>query len=363
MKKTRVILLVLLAAMLVLGVAGYVVAADLTDIDGNDYEGAIVYMTSHGFAGGYADNTFRPDNNLQRQQFAKMAVLALGYSVTAADVSTFSDTPSPYDPVNNPLYPGSYVAVASANHIINGYTNGSFGFTDLVTRQQVITIAVRSLRDVLEDVSVPADWTGVLDYSDPNHGTNIMMAEYIGLLGNIKDLATWDLKANATRAEACEILTQVYYRTGDILKVTGPSGTMEFTMAELQAMTATEGYGGTKNKSGTLQAPKTYKGVAIKDLIALVGGGTAVDAIAADGYKMSYTADQVNGIVTYLDPTTGETKETITGPMTMILAYSNSGKPFGTNNGPLRVAFVTPTAEQLTMSNLWASQVVELVVK
>ena len=260
MKKTRIVLLVLLAALVVFGAAGYALAAELTDTDGHNYEGAITYMTSHGFAGGYADNTFRPDNPLQRQQFAKMAVLTLGYPVTAANVSTFTDTPAAYDPINNPLYPGSYVAVAAANHIINGYANGSFGFTDLVTRQQAITIAVRALRDVLDDVTVPADWTGVLDYSDPNHGTNIKLAEYAGLLGNIKDLATWDLKANATRAEACEILAQVYYRTGKILKVTGPTGSKEFTMAELKAMTVTEGFGGTKNKAGTLAGSQDLQG-------------------------------------------------------------------------------------------------------
>ena len=366
MKKSRIVLGLLLAVVLVFGIAGYVVAAELTDIDGHDYEGAIINMTAHQLAGGYADNTFRPDNPLQRQQFAKMAVLTLGYPVSATDVSTFPDTPPAYDAVNNPLYPGSYVAVASANHIINGYTNGNFGFTDLVTRQQVISIAVRAARDVLDGVSVPAEWTGVLDYSDPNHGTNVKMAEYAGLLAGIKDLATWDLKANATRGEACEIMSQVYFRTGNILKITGPSGSTGargFTMAELKAMTATEGFGATKNKAGTLSSAKTYKGVAIKDLMALVGGGTMIDAFATDGYKVSYTADQVNGVVQMFNPATGEEITTITGPMTMILAYESDGKAFGTSDGPLRIVFVTPTAEQATMSNLWARSVLGLLAQ
>jgi hypothetical protein len=364
MKKMRVVLMVLVAAVLVFGIAGYVVAAELTDIDGHDYEGAILAMTAHRLAGGYADDTFRPDNPLQRQQFAKMAVLTLDYPVTTANVSTFADTPAPYDAVNNPLYPGSYVAVAAANHIINGYTNGSFGFTDNVTRQQVISIAVRAARDVLDGVSVPADWQGVLDYSDPNHGTNIKMAEYAGLLSGIKDLATWNLKANATRGEACEIMAQVYFRTGNILKMMGPSGSSGakgFTLAELKALTATEGYGATKNEAGTMSSAKLYKGVAIKDLMALVGGGTTIEAFAADGYKVTYTADQVNGVVQMFNPATGDDLATITGPMTMILAYESEGKPFGTSDGPLRIVFVTPTAEQATMSSLWARSVLGLL--
>jgi hypothetical protein len=364
MKKMRIVLMLVLAALLVFGIAGYVLAADYTDVKGSTYEGAILNMTSRGFAGGYADNTFRPDNLLQRQQFAKMAVLTLGYPVSASDVSTFADTPAPYDPVNNPLYPGSYVAVAAANHIVSGYANGNFGFADNVTRQQVISIAIRSLRDVLsEDEAVPDGWKGVLDYSDPNHGTNIMLAEYLGLLSGIKDLATWDLKAKATRGEACEILSRVFFRTGKILKITGPTKTVELTLAELKAMTAVEGYGATKNKAGTVSAAKLYKGVAMKDLMALVGGGTTLQAIASDGYKMSYTADDINGTVSLFNPTTGESIETITGPMTMILAYESAGKAFGTSDGPVKIAFVTPTAEQATMSNLWARQVVELKVQ
>jgi hypothetical protein len=362
MKKTRVILLLLLTAVMVFGIAGYVLAAALTDVKGSTYEGAINSMTSRGLAGGYADDTFRPDNPLQRQQFAKMAVLTLDYAVAAADVSTFPDTPPAYDAVNNPLYPGSYVAVAAANHIISGYSNGNFGFTDLVTRQQVITIAIRALRDYLGDVSVADDWTGVLDYSDPNHGANVKMAEYISLLSGIKDLATWDLKANATRGEACEILSQVYFRLGDVLKVTGPDGTMAFSIADLKAMTETRGYGATKNKAGTISSAKMYRGVAIKDLMALIGGGTTVDAIATDGYTVNYTADQVNGVVTMFDPATGDEITTITGPMTMILAYESEGNAFGTSDGPLRVVFVTPTAEQATMSNLWARSVLGLMV-
>lgn len=362
MKRTRVALFVLLAAVLAFGIAGYAPAADYSDVKDSTYESGIYAMTSHNFAGGYADGTFRPDNPLQRQQFAKMAVLMLGYEVSTANLSTFKDTPTPYDPVNNPLYPGSYVAVAAANHIISGYANGSFGFADNVTRRQVITIAIRSLRDHLDGVTIAEDWVGVCDYSDPNHGANVKMAEYIGLLSNIKDLATWDLKANATRGEACEILSQVFYRIGDILKITNDAGEgVALTNAQIKAMTTAEGYGATKNKAGTLSGPRQYRGVAIKDLMALVGGGTTVDVIAIDGYKVSYTADQVNGIATTYDPATGE-ENTITGPMTMILALIVDDNPIDSSDGPLRIVFITPTAEQATMSSLWARQVMAIVV-
>ena len=355
--KKRVVWGVALVVVLVLGLAGWAFAAGFTDIDSSPYKASINNMTSRAFVGGYADNTFRPDNPLQRQQFAKMAALTLGYQVTAANVSTFSDTPAAYDPANNPLYPGSYVAVAAANHILQGYTNGAFGFTDLVTRQQVISVAVRAAGAALTDA--PADYKGVLDYSNANHGANVKKAEYNGLLAGISDLATWDLTANATRAEAAEILSQVFYRTGKILKVAGPTGTREFTMAELKALTATEGYGGTKNKAGVIKAPKLYKGVAIKDLLALVGG-TSVSAIAADGYKATYSVDEVNGTIAMSDPTTGDEKTTISGVVTMIVAYAVEGAPLASSDGALKIAFVSTTADQVTAGSKWATQVVEI---
>ena len=148
MRRMRVVLGLLVALVLVLAMTvPALTAAEFTDIDGHPYEASILNIATRGFAGGYADGTFRPDDPLLRQQFAKMADLALGYEVTAADQSTFKDTPDPYDPVNDPLYPGSYAAVAAAEGIMYGYLNGNFGFTDNVTRQQAISVAVRAAGD------------------------------------------------------------------------------------------------------------------------------------------------------------------------------------------------------------------------
>ena len=361
MRRMRVMMGLLLTAVLVLAVAVPASAAEFTDIEDHDYEASILNLASRGFAGGYGDETFRPDNPLQRQQFAKMAVLALGYEVTAADVSQFPDTPAPYDPVNNPLYPGSYVAVAAENSIILGYTNGLFGFYDNVTRQQAISIAVRAAGDALAEA--PADYAGDLDYSNQFHGANIKKAEFNGLLAGIVDLETWDLTANATRGEAAEILSQLFYRTGKILTITSATETVELSMAELKAMDATEGYGGGRNRLGNITAPRLYTGVAIKDLMDLVGGGAAVKAVATDGYAAPYSANEVNGVLTMFDPVSGEEITTIVGTVTMILAYSIEGSALRSDQGALRVAFVSETADQVTTSSKWAGQIAKLEVE
>jgi hypothetical protein len=359
MRGTRLLVFGLLVAAILTFVMAVpaMAATQFTDTDDSDYAASIVALASRGFVGGYDDGTFRPDNLLQRQQFAKMAVLTLGYAVSVDDQSSFSDTPAPYDAAN-PLYPGAYVAVAAKQSIILGHTDGSFGFTENVSRQQAITIVVRAAGTALDNP--PADYQGVLDYSDPVHGANLKKAEYNGLLAGITDLATWDPTANATRAEAAELLAQLFYRTGKILKVAGPSGSLEFTLAELKAMTATEGYGGWKNKVGNITGPRLYKGVAVKDLLALTGGTSTASAIAADGYEAKYSEDDLAGNVSMFDPATGDPITSIDGSITMILAYSVDGQPLKSSEGALRIALVSPKADQVTSSGKWASQVVEI---
>ncbi len=248
MRTKHVLATLLIAMVLVLAFAVPVFAASqFSDTGNSPYKDAIENLAAWKIIGGYADDTFRPDNPLQREQFAKMAVLTVGYAVTAADVSTFTDTPTAS--ATDPLYPGSYVAVAVKNHLVAGYPDNSFRFYDHLTRQQAITIIVRAAGSALADP--PAGYKGVLDYSDPTHGANIKKAEFNGLLAGIDDLASagdqnapWDTTKNATRGEAAELLSALLAKTGSL--TTGASGAIKvsglveypvgLTVARLQNM-------------------------------------------------------------------------------------------------------------------------------
>jgi hypothetical protein len=296
MKGKHLLLGLLLAAVVCLALAGPVSAAQFTDTAG-PYQASIENLAGWKIVGGYADGTFKPDNLLMRQQFAKMAVLAMGYEVTAADVSTFSDTPAA-DPAN-PLYPGSYVAVAAAKGMITGYTNGAFGFYDNVTRRQVITVVVRAAGAALEEP--PAGWRGQLDYSDPVHGQNIRKAEYNGLLAGIADLLSWDLAQKATRGETAYLLNQLFTKTSAI--ETGASGAVKvsgkvtnqagITVGRLEALGPV---------TLTLEHPKNgpgeYTGVRFSTLLPLwdvADDATTLDAVASDGYKVTIKLSDLTG--------------------------------------------------------------------
>ncbi len=360
MRTKRVILglLVFIALVLLLTVPAYA-APKFTDIDDSPYQASINSLASRSMIGGYADNTFKPDNPLQREQFAKMAVLTMGYAVTAADVSTFMDTP----PANatDPFYPGSYVAVAVKNHVIGGYPDNTFRFYNNLTRQQAITMIVRAAGTALADP--PSGYKGVLNYSDPQHGANIRKAEFNGLLAGIVSLASWDTTKNATRGEAAELLSALYNMTGKILSITGPSGTVELSMGELKAMPATEGYGGWKNKVGNITDPMPWKGVSVQTLMDLVGGGSSITVVASDGYQETLSASELSGGVTMYNPATKEAITSISGTLSVIVAYSQNGAAIGSSEGPLRIAFVSLGQDQVTDGSNWEKLVVGIKVK
>jgi hypothetical protein len=288
MKARRLLLSLVLAVVIVLMIAVPASAAQFTDTQG-PYAEDIATLSHWGIVGGYADGTFKPDNHLTRQQVAKMTTLAAGYAVTSADVCTFKD--APLVDAANPLYPGAYVAAAVENGIIRGYSDNTFGFYDNVTRQQVISMAVRAAGTTV--AVAPAGWQGIFDYSNAAHGQDIKTAEYNGWLADIEDIYSWDVTADATRGEATQILAQLLAKVGN--PAVGASGAIRVTGAVDSPMGLTAGR---LTNMGlvtlTVEHPKNgptqYTGVRFSTLFALLGvQSSAVDmnVVASDGYKWS----------------------------------------------------------------------------
>ena len=148
-----------------------------------------------------------------------------------------------------------------------------------------------------------------------------------------------------------------------VLRVTGPSGTVELSMAELKAMWATAGYGGWKNQLGNITAPVSWKGVALANLMDLVGGGSSVLVVASDGYEQPLSAGELGGAVTTYDPATGAEISSISGSITVIVAYAKGGGAITGEEGPLRIAFVSPEKDQVTDSAMWVRMVTRITVR
>jgi hypothetical protein len=170
-------------------------------------------------------------------------------------------------------------------------------------------------------------------------------------------------KATTTTAKATTTTTAKPTTTAAasgpvVLKLSGPSGTKTFTMAELKALPAVSGYGGWKNQVGNITQPAAWKGPSLNSLMKLVGGGSTVTVIASDGYSSTVIPGASMGMY---DPATGESIQGIS--VTAILAYAKDGGAIGGEEGPLRIAFVSPEKNQVTDGSDWARMVVELRVK
>lgn len=136
------------------------------------------------------------------------------------------------------------------------------------------------------------------------------------------------------------------------LELTGPNGSHTFTLDQLKALPVTEGWGGFKSSAGVITLPADFKGIALKDLVAALGGSfdssTGVTLSAKDGYSMTFSNDQVmSGNFTVYDPATGAELSSH-DPLTAILAYEQAGKPLDPEqDGTLRLEVVSVRNNQV----------------
>ena len=152
-----------------------------------------------------SNGDFGPDDQVKRQQFAKMAVLTGGYPVSESDVCTFIDVDKG-DATT--LFPDNYIAVCAAQGITQGKTPTTFDPYSYITRLQVISMVVRMAGDLQPDLLAdpPAGWTGSAAWgSDPTHGANAKKAEFNELLVGL-DLASLSPTGFMTRGEVAQVL-------------------------------------------------------------------------------------------------------------------------------------------------------------
>jgi DMSO/TMAO reductase YedYZ molybdopterin-dependent catalytic subunit len=150
---------------------------------------------------------------------------------------------------------------------------------------------------------------------------------------------------------------------GTALTVINGTEVKTYSLADIKAMSATEGWGGIMNSSGVISGPFRQKGAAITELLDEVGGITEDEAVritAKDGYAMTYSYDQMcNGNFTTLDCSNGQ--EVPHDPLTVIIAYEEDGVPLTDEVGPLRVAILNSNT-QVTEGHWWVKWVEQIEV-
>ncbi len=152
-----------------------------------------------------------------------------------------------------------------------------------------------------------------------------------------------------------------------VLEIVGLTDEQSLAMDEIMALPVTEGYAGIKSSTGKITPPVMFKGIALKDLAALIGGmdeTTGFSVVAEDGYSITYSYDQIfNGSFIAYDPATGqELKNPV--ELTAILAYEADGQPLDPDrDGTLRLAIVSADLNQVTDGHWSVKWVNRLEVK
>ena len=90
----------------------------------------------HGFVGGYADGSFRPNDPVTRGQLCKILVLARQWPLLVPTEAHFSDVPP-----GSPFH--AYVETAHAHNVISGYGDGTFRPSNNATRGQLSKMLLR----------------------------------------------------------------------------------------------------------------------------------------------------------------------------------------------------------------------------
>lgn len=134
------ILALVLALTLALGTFSFAAAAP-ADVEGTDYEDAVVRLGALGIIAGFPDGTYKPDEPVTRAQFAKIIVTALGVGEAAnyaAGTTKFADVPADH-------WAAGYINVAVDVGVINGYPDGTFKPENQVTFAEAIKMIVAAL--------------------------------------------------------------------------------------------------------------------------------------------------------------------------------------------------------------------------
>lgn len=290
------LLIVLLALVLVFGMATTAFAYSDTSKLATTSQDSIAKLSALDIIGGYPDGTFGPDKNITRAEFAKIAVNLAGLGNAAANLggtsARFSDVEA------NAWYTG-WVNLANAQGFVQGYPDGTFKPNANISMQEVVTVLLRLAG---YDDNLVGPWP--YDY--------IAKASALGVTDDVDFVATAKATRESVAVMGSETLDQnVVYWDKDkdrFLDINAPAKTT--LLAESFEATINEdrylGDWFVKN----FDKMELQVGVAATRAAYAVAGGAAPGALTplkdlAKSYHISdgYTINQLDGMVgdVYLD--------------------------------------------------------------
>ena len=172
-----------------------------TDIAGHWAENDIMRAFQRGLAAGKGENTFQPDAQITRAEFAAFAARVLGLEQNTAYVPLFADV------AEGQWYAGA--VLACANQGILAGADGLFRPEDRITREEMAKIIVSAY---LQQLGGELETEGEPDFADAISAwavPYVNAAVDTGLMKGASETA-FSAMAFATRAEAVTVINRLY---------------------------------------------------------------------------------------------------------------------------------------------------------
>jgi len=156
------------------------------------YSDYIGYLSKYGVIKGYADNTFRPNDNVSRAEFVAMTVR---FNSLFNDVKKGSYTVKYTDVATNYW---AYSDVAYAKHVgwLNGYADGTFKGDNAITRAEVVTVVNRATGRKADESYITKNVSVLNKFTDIRNNSmwyyaDVMEAANTHLANSSNDTETW----------------------------------------------------------------------------------------------------------------------------------------------------------------------------
>ncbi len=159
---------------------------------------AIVYLAENGIVGGKSEKIFAPNDNVLREELAKILVGAFIDDAEEADIS-FGD-------VDLTQWYAPFIKKAYGAGVINGYNANTFGIGDKITREDMAVMIYNSAKKSglafeTKEFELFSDDDRISDYAKEA----VYTLRNEGVINGV-DLSNFAPKAFATRAEVAKIV-------------------------------------------------------------------------------------------------------------------------------------------------------------
>ena len=167
--------------------------SNFNDVSKNEwYSDYIGYLSKYGIIKGYSNSTFRPDDNVSRAEFVAMTVR---FNSLFNDVKKGSYTVKYTDVATNYW---AYSDVAYAKHAgwLNGYADGTFKGDNAITRAEVVTVVNRTTGRKADESYITKNVSVLNKFTDIRNNSmwyysDVMEAANTHLANTANNAETW----------------------------------------------------------------------------------------------------------------------------------------------------------------------------